>query len=45
MKKIFTFLLVLSLLIPNNIKSQDDGAAAAAIAAGVLAIGSGIAAV
>ena len=45
MKNIFTFLLVFSLLIPNNIKSQDDGAAAAAIAAGVLAIGSGIAAV
>ena len=44
MKKLFTFLLVTAMLIPSNAKSQNnDGAAAAA--AGILAIGAGIAAI
>jgi len=44
MKKIFTIIIAVLLLIPNNLKSQDDGAAAA-VAVGLLAIGSGVAAV
>lgn len=45
MKKTLIIAFAVLLLIPNNLKSQDDGAAAAAVAAGLLAIGSGVAAV
>ena len=45
MKKTLIIAFAVLLLIPNNLKSQDDGAAAAAVAAGLLTIGSGIAAV
>ena len=43
MKKIFTIIFAVLLLIPNNLKSQDDAAAGLAVAAGLLAIGSGVA--
>lgn len=45
MKKIFSLFIILAILIPSNIKSQTDGEKAAMVAAGVLAIGSGIAAI
>ena len=45
MKKTLIIAFAVLLLIPNNLKSQDDGAAAAAVAVGLLAIGSGVAAV
>jgi hypothetical protein len=45
MRKLFLFLIALSLLIPKQTKAQDDGAVAAAVVGGVLAIGAGIAAV
>lgn len=46
MKKIILSLITLSLLIPNKVQSQNNGAAVAAVATiGALAIGTGIAAV
>ncbi|MBM1104650.1 hypothetical protein JQC67_00735 [Aurantibacter crassamenti] len=45
MKKIILSLIILSYLIPQNVKAQDDGAAIAAVAGGLIAIGAGIAAV
>tara|TARA_B100000963_G_scaffold191561_1_gene166667 strand:- start:159 stop:878 length:720 start_codon:yes stop_codon:yes gene_type:complete len=42
MKKIFSFLIILTVLFPSNLKSQSDGEL---VAAGVLAIGAGIAAI
>ena len=45
MKKTIILLLVLICLLPQNTKAQDDGAAIAAVAGGLLAIGAGIAAV
>jgi hypothetical protein len=45
MKKLFLFLIVIAFLIPKQSKAQNDGAAAAAVAGGLLAIGAGIAAV
>ncbi|MFT4696889.1 MAG: hypothetical protein ACI9SJ_000005 [Flavobacteriaceae bacterium] len=44
MKKITLFVLLITLLIPKS-NAQNDGAAAAAVIGGVLAIGAGIAAV
>ena len=46
MKKIILLLVIVSLLIPRNVQAQkNDGAAIAAVAGGLLAIGAGIAAV
>jgi hypothetical protein len=45
MRKIIILLLAISVLIPNKAQSQNKGDAAVAVAAGVLAIGAGIAAV
>lgn len=45
MKKAFLFLFILATLIPKQSSSQNDGAAVAAVAGGLLAIGAGIAAV
>lgn len=45
MKQIITLSILLLFIIPQNLKAQDDGAAIAAVAGGLLAIGSGIAAV
>ncbi len=45
MRKLLLFLIVITFLIPNQVKSQNDGAAVAAVAGGLLAIGAGIAAV
>ena len=45
MKKILFLLIVIIYLTPRNLKAQNDGAAVAAVAGGLLAIGSGIAAV
>jgi len=44
MKKIFSILIVLSIIIPQKLKSQDE-AKIAALAAGVIAMGTGFAAV
>lgn len=45
MKKIFILLLAVLYLFPQYAKAQDDGAAIAAVAGGLLAIGAGVAAV
>ena len=45
MKKIFTFLVIISLLLPKNVEAQNNGAATAAVVGGLLAIGAGIAAI
>jgi hypothetical protein len=45
MKQLSILLITLTLLIPNNVKAQDNGAAVAAVAGGLLAIGAGIAAI
>ena len=45
MKKIFIFLIAISVLMPKKVEAQDKGAAAAAVVGGLLAIGAGIAAV
>lgn len=45
MKKLFTFLIVLSILLPKNVEAQNNGAATAAVVGGLLAIGAGIAAI
>ncbi|MFV9551436.1 hypothetical protein [Algibacter sp. PT7-4] len=45
MKKTLLFLFILSILIPKQTMAQKDGAAVAAVAGGLLAIGAGIAAV
>lgn len=45
MKRSLILALVVLYLFPQNLKSQDDGAAVAAVAGGLLAIGAGIAAV
>lgn len=45
MKKIILIILVVVSLFSQNVKAQDDGAAIAAVAGGLLAIGSGVAAV
>ncbi|WP_370476133.1 hypothetical protein [Tamlana flava] len=45
MKKILIIIIAFIYLIPQNSKAQDDGAAVAAVAGGLLAIGAGIAAV
>jgi hypothetical protein len=45
MKKIFTLLIIVSLLIPNKGEAQNKGKGVAAAAAGILAIGAGIAAI
>lgn len=45
MKQLILLLLTIVLLVPKNVKAQDDGAAIAAVAGGILAIGSGIAAI
>lgn len=45
MRKIILFLIIISTLFPRQLKAQNDGAAVAAVAGGLLAIGAGIAAV
>tara|TARA_R110001583_G_scaffold87876_1_gene228582 strand:- start:311 stop:1033 length:723 start_codon:yes stop_codon:yes gene_type:complete len=45
MKKIVIVFITLLLIFPSNVKAQKDGAAIAAVAGGLLAIGAGIAAV
>ena len=45
MKKLLTFLIILSILLPKKAEAQNKGAAAAAVVAGAVAIGAGIAAV
>lgn len=45
MKKLFTFLIIISILLPKNVEAQDKGAATAAVVGGLLAIGAGIAAI
>ncbi len=45
MRKLLLFLIVITFLIPKQITAQNDGAAAAAVVGGLLAIGAGIAAV
>lgn len=45
MKKSVLLIITCLLLMPNNVKAQNDGAVAAGIAGGLLAIGAGIAAV
>jgi hypothetical protein len=45
MKKTLILFLVITYLVPQNLKAQNDGAAVAAVAGGLLAIGAGIAAV
>lgn len=45
MKKFLTFLIIISVLLPQKIEAQKNGAAAVAVAGGLLAIGAGIAAV
>ena len=39
MKKIFLALIIGCVILPSNTKAQNDGAAAAAVIGGVLAIG------
>ena len=45
MKKLLTFLIIISVLLPQKIEAQKNGAAAVAVVGGLLAIGAGIAAV
>lgn len=45
MKKTIIILLTIFYVMPQNVKAQDEGAAIAAVAGGLLAIGAGIAAV
>ena len=45
MKKFLTFLIIISILLPQKIEAQKNGAAAVAVVGGLLAIGAGIAAV
>jgi len=45
MKKIIILFILIFQFIPNNVKAQNDGAAAAAAIGGLLAIGAGVAAV
>ena len=45
MRKLLLFFLLAIYLLPNHVRAQKDGAAAAAIAGGLLAIGAGIAAI
>ena len=45
MKRTIILIITIILFVPQNIKSQNDGAAVAAVAGGLLAIGAGIAAV
>ncbi|GAA4237551.1 hypothetical protein GCM10022291_24590 [Postechiella marina] len=45
MRKSILFLIIISTLFPRQLKAQNDGAAVAAVAGGLLAIGAGIAAV
>ncbi|MDG1731051.1 MAG: hypothetical protein P8K68_01595 [Algibacter sp.] len=45
MKKLLLLLITITFLIPKQINAQKDGAAVAAVAGGLLAIGAGIAAV
>lgn len=45
MKKLLTFLIIISILLPKNVEAQNNGAATAAVVGGLLAIGAGIAAV
>ena len=45
MKKSLVFFLLLTLILPKNIHSQNEGEAIAAVAGGLLAIGAGVAAV
>ncbi|MHB1106365.1 MAG: hypothetical protein ACYCZ2_08375 [Lutibacter sp.] len=45
MKKLFTFLIILSILFPKNVEAQNNGAATAAVVGGLLAIGAGVAAI
>jgi len=45
MKKLLTLLIIISVIYPKKVEAQDSGAAIAAAAVGVLAIGVGIAAV
>lgn len=45
MRKLLLFFIVIAFLIPKQTKAQNDGAAVAAVAGGLLAIGAGIAAV
>jgi hypothetical protein len=44
MKKLILVLTIITLLVPRQVKAQNDGAGIAAIAGGLLAIGAGIAA-
>lgn len=45
MRKVLISIIAIIYLIPQNSKAQDDGAAIAAVAGGLIAIGAGIAAV
>ncbi|MEO6346685.1 MAG: hypothetical protein ABIO60_02140 [Aquaticitalea sp.] len=45
MKRIFFLLITILVLIPKTSRAQNDGAAVAAVAGGLLAIGAGIAAI
>ncbi len=45
MKKLLTFLIIISVLLPQKIEAQNNGAAAVAVVGGLLAIGAGVAAV
>lgn len=45
MKKIYILFFVITYLAPQNLKAQNDGAAVAAVAGGLIAIGAGVAAV
>lgn len=46
MKKLLTFLIIASILLPNKkVEAQNNGAAAVAVVGGLMAIGAGIAAV
>ena len=45
MRKIFLALIIGCVILPSNTKAQNDGAAAAAVIGGVLAIGSSIGAI
>ena len=45
MRKLLLFFTVITFLFPKQTKAQNDGAAVAAVAGGLLAIGAGIAAV
>ncbi len=45
MKKLLTFLIIISVLLPQKMEAQNNGAATAAVVGGLLAIGAGIAAI